>query len=192
MVYRYAGSSEHVYFHFRHDSSTPQVTMPMVFDLGTHYGEFDDRARRAVGTAGLHPPAASAAVWALLWDSYALCQTQSTVDSLGNHPLVAITIRHIEQRLGGTITVAQLCKEVGVSNGYLTRLFQEQLGTSVSEYIRLRRLQQARHLLTSTTLPIKVIARSVGVPDLQQFNRFIHLGLGAGPREFRRQRGSAR
>jgi methylphosphotriester-DNA--protein-cysteine methyltransferase len=55
----------------------------------------------------------------------------------------------------------------------------------VSEYIRRRRADRAEHLLRSTTLPIKVIARSVGVPNLQRFNRLMNETKGAGPRIIR-------
>ena len=61
---------------------------------------------------------------------------------------------------------------------------------SVLGYVRSRRSQHAEDLLMSTTLPIKAIARAVGVPDLQQFNRLMRDSKGLCPRAIR-ERASA-
>ena len=185
MGYRYDGTSEHVYFHFQPENSISSVEIPMILDLGIHYDVMDARARLAVGRSANNPSFATAALWTLLWDVAELNQESFDADRANGHPLVNMAIRHIEQQLSSQFSVSQLCSEVGVSYGYLTRLFKMWLGMPVSEYIRQRRANQAEHLLRSTTLPIKVIARTVGVPDLQQFNRLIHREKGAGPREIR-------
>ncbi|AIE83674.1 Transcriptional regulator, AraC family [Fimbriimonas ginsengisoli Gsoil 348] len=181
MVYRYIGPSEHVYFHFKHDVGLRMVEVPVVFDLGDHYESMDIRARQAVGLGASNLTYATSALWTLLWESASL--GDDTADN--GHPLVNMAIRHIEQRLSGPLSVSQLCSEVGVSYGYLTRLFKVWLGLPVSDYVRRRRADQAEHLLRSTTLPIKTIAKTVGVPDLQQFNRLIHREKGASPRAIR-------
>lgn len=185
MVYRYSGPSEHVYFHFKPGSMGKAIEIPMVIPLGMHYESMDARARHAAGLAGQYPAYATATLWSLLWEladpGFHGVDRQLT----DTHPLVNAAVRHIEQRLSGPISVEQLCVEVGVSYGYLTRLFKVWLGVPVSEYVSRRRAEQAEHLLTSTTLPIKVIARTIGVPDLQQFNRLMHRVKGASPRNIR-------
>lgn len=185
MVYRYVGPSEHVYFHFQTQPSATPVGVPLVLDLQEQYESMDARARHAVGCGSVHHPLATSILWSLLWESVELGAGRSSDQPHQGHPLVNLAIRHIEQRLGGRLTVAQLCTEVGVSYGYLTRLFRAWVGVPVSDYVRQRRADQAEHLLTSTTLPIKVIARTVGVPDLQQFNRLMNDVKGAGPRSLR-------
>lgn len=184
MVYRYAGASEHVYFHLRCETAEPCVEIPMVMDLGSDFAEMDSRARRAVAGTSRDTPFARATVWSLLCE-LAERERLTGASPHARHPTVETAIRHIEQRLAGHFTVAQLCEEVGVSYGYLGRLFKRHLGVSVLEHIRFRRADHAEHLLTSTNLPIKVIAHAVGVPDLQQFNRLIRTTKGASPRKLR-------
>lgn len=185
MVYRYEGASEHVYFHFQADDVEPKVEFEQVFDLGDHYAEMDRRARQAIERKTIDSALATATLWSLLCEIAVLQRPGQGNQNLVGHPKIAVAVRHIEQNLSRHLTVAQLCREVGVSDGYLSRLFSEHLGQSVLSYIRSRRAEQAEHLLRATTLPIKTIARYVGVPDLQQFNRLIHQLKGASPREIR-------
>ncbi len=185
MVYRYKGPSEHVYFHFRDPGGELLTEFATIFDLGEHYNSMDDRARKAVGRTLLDAAYPVATLWSLL------CEASDHQAHLGESPhgnaIVAAAIRHIEQRLAEPLSVAQLCVEVGVSYGYVTRLFKHHLGLSVMEYVRTRRANQAEHLIRSTTLPIKTIARNVGVPDLGQFNRLMRQMKGLSPRSIRRQ-----
>ncbi|HLO98823.1 MAG TPA: AraC family transcriptional regulator [Fimbriimonas sp.] len=181
MTYKYSGSSEHVYFHFKPIIGSHTYEVPMVFDLRERYQEFNSRARSAVELGGRLSGLASAHLWSLLWDSTIPEGDHSRSKSAYGHPAVEMATRHIEQRLGTRLSVAELCKEVGVSYGYLTRLFTAHVGVSVSDYVRKRRADEAEHLLRSTTLPIKVIARTVGLPDLQRFNRLMHTAKGMSP-----------
>ncbi len=184
-VYRYSGTSEHVYFHFRLSDGEPTVELPMVVDLGDSYAAMDERARRAVGRSTHDTAYPRAALWALLCELAEGEQQGASVCPATCHPIVETAVNHIEQRLAGPLTVARLCEEVGVSYGYLGRLFKIWLGCSVLGHVRARRAEHAEHLIVSTTLPIKVVARAVGVPDLQQFNRRMRQVKGASPRAIR-------
>lgn len=188
MVYRYFGPSEHVYFHFKTDLGGRALALPMTLSLGSHYDSMDRRARDAVKRARTDPSYSVAVLWTLLWE-YADLSTGKSEASLSTHnPLISMAVQHIEQCLALPFSVATLSQEIGVSNGYLTRLFHRELGLSVSNYIRRRRAEQALHLLTSTNMPIKAIARSIGVPQLTQFNRLLKNAYGEGPRAIRSMR----
>jgi transcriptional regulator GlxA family with amidase domain len=75
-----------------------------------------------------------------------------------------------------------------VSHNHLTRLFRAETGSTVVGYVQARRMARARHLLTSSTLPIPAVAASVGIPDLQAFNKTCRRERGASPRAIRSQR----
>ena len=185
MRYRYRGPSEHVYFHFRPAHGSPNADVAMIVDLGDHYSEMDRRARQSVIGSGIRSEFPTATLWSLLWEVVDLDRTHGRNRDLYGHPTVTAAINHIEQRLSKSLRVGQLCDEVGVSYGYLSRLFSRYLGVSVLEYVRSRRADRAEHLIRSTTLPIKTIAAYVGVPDLRQFNRLMHQTKGASPRAIR-------
>jgi transcriptional regulator GlxA family with amidase domain len=67
----------------------------------------------------------------------------------------------------------------------LVRLFRRHLETTPVAYIRKRRAEHAKHLLIHTTLPMKSIARQIGLTDLQQFNKLLRKTLGRSPRAIR-------
>jgi AraC family transcriptional regulator len=52
-------------------------------------------------------------------------------------------------------------------------------------WIRQRRMARSRHLLTATTMSIPAVAASVGINDLQAFNKACRRELGASPRAVR-------
>ena len=56
---------------------------------------------------------------------------------------------------------------------------------TVVAYVRLRRMARARHLLVSSTLSIPAVAASVGITDLQAFNKACRRELGGSPRAVR-------
>ena len=101
------------------------------------------------------------------------------------HPAVAAAIAYIEANLARPLTVPALARAAGVSHNHLTRLFGSETGTTVVAYIRERRMARARHLLVSSTLSIPAVAASVGIPDLQAFNKACHRELGGSPRAVR-------
>lgn len=186
MVYHYEGPSDHVYWHFRPSVGEQTVGIPMVIDLGERYLEMDERARRAAAEISVRTPLARATLWALLCEVAEMASGEKLLARPSRPPIVELALRHIEQRISGQISVALLCEELGVSYGYLGRLFKSCLGRTVLEHVRYRRAEQAHHLIVSTTLPLKVIARAVGVPNLQQFNRLMHEMKGISPRALRR------
>jgi len=67
--------------------------------------------------------------------------------------------------------VPEIAAATGFSHNHLTRLFRAETGDTVVGYLRRRRLDRARHLLRETTMAIPAIAASVGIADLQAFNK---------------------
>jgi transcriptional regulator GlxA family with amidase domain len=106
-------------------------------------------------------------------------------DGLSGHPAVAAAIAYIEANLAQPLTIPALARMAGVSHNHLTRLFHAETGLTVIAYIRGRRMARARHLLVSSTLSIPAVAASVGIPDLQAFNKACRRELGGSPRTVR-------
>jgi transcriptional regulator GlxA family with amidase domain len=78
-----------------------------------------------------------------------------------------------------------VARAAGVSHNHLTRLFRAETGLPVVGWIRQRRMARARHLLTATTMSIPAVAASVGINDLQAFNKACRRELGGSPRAVR-------
>jgi AraC-like DNA-binding protein len=178
---RYEGISVHIYVHFR--ASGDSVLVPAVQDLEDRYDEIYRRLYGVHGKLELQPARVNACVWDVLW-SLTDPNRNDKGDGIG-HPAVMAAVERISKRLSGPISVEALADEVGVSTSYLSKLFHATYGETVIAYIRRQRLERARHLLERSKLPIKAIAISVGIPDLQHFNKAVRAKFGVSPRNLR-------
>lgn len=88
-------------------------------------------------------------------------------------------------RLPGDI--ATYAAEAGISENYLSRLVKHSTGRSIGAWIDIVRIQRAKRLLSSTTLPIIDIAASVGVEDQSYFSRLFKKETGMTPTAFRKK-----
>jgi AraC family transcriptional regulator len=177
--FRYRGRSEHLYAHLRIPVAGSPRTVPVVQDAGAEIPALSDLLQQAVSSWTSAPERSAAEVWTALWRIAGLSVAAPP------HTAVASALACIESGLAGPLTVSGVAEAAGVSHNHLTRLFREHAGTTVIAYIRRRRLDRARHLLRESTLPIAAIAASVGIPDLQAFNKACRRELGASPRTIR-------
>jgi methylphosphotriester-DNA--protein-cysteine methyltransferase len=182
--YRYRGRSEHLYVHLRLSSSGTARSVPVIQDAGPELPLLTAQLRQALAVWPNTAARAAAEVWAALWRVVHLAPP-TTRETQVAHPAVAAAVALIETRLAEPLTVSGIAKAAGVSHNHLTRLFRAALGETVVGYIRARRMERARHFLRATTLTIPAVAASVGIPDLQAFNKACRRELGAAPRSIR-------
>lgn len=180
--YRYRGRSEHLYVHLRPSTrGTPHV-LPLVQEAGTAAPALAELLRRAVAVASDAPVQAAAEVWAALWRTARLRPNESRG---GGHPALAAAFAYIEQRLPRPLAVPEIAAAARVSHNHLTRLIKAETGMTVVAYVRNRRLARAEHLLRESTLSIAAVAASIGIPNLQAFNKACRQELGSSPRAIR-------
>lgn len=183
----YRGRSEHLFAHFRTPAVGEPVQVPVVQDAGGVAPLLSDLLRNAVEAAG-GSARVPAEVWAALWRAAQLPRPAER----DPHSAVASALAHIEANLARPLSVPELARVAGVSHNHLTRLFRAETGMTVVACIRQRRMAMARHLLTSSTLSIPAVAATVGVTDLQAFNKLCRRELGASPRAVRAGSGKPR
>ncbi|MFC7620365.1 AraC family transcriptional regulator [Microlunatus sp. GCM10028923] len=181
MEFRYRGPSEHVFAHLRLPRAGRTMSAPIMQDLGDEAGSVRDRL-----TAIVVAPAArrSAELWSLLWRA----STGPAGPDPGagpDHPAVAAAVAYLEANLARRITVERVAAAALVSASHLNRLFRTRFGIGVAGYVRRRRADQVEHLLRDTTQSISSVAASIGISDLQTFNKFCRARLGASPRQLR-------
>ncbi|WP_030238061.1 AraC family transcriptional regulator [Streptomyces sp. NRRL S-350] len=182
--YRYRGRSEHIYVHLRLGTTGAPRSIPVLQDTGAELPLLEQHFRQALAAWPDAPARATAEVWAALW-RIAHLTPPGARSPRGRHPAVTAAVALIEARLAEPLTVPDIAKASGVSHNHLTRLFRATVGETVVGYLRARRMERARHFLQATTLSIPAIAASVGIPDLQAFNKACRRELGASPRSIR-------
>jgi len=91
----------------------------------------------------------------------------------------------VAERLDKPLGVSELAGEAGMSARTLTRVFVREFGETPAALVRRLRLEEARRLLEQTALPLKAVARRVGVGDESTLWRLFDRGLGVTPAEYR-------
>ena len=175
-----------VHFETVESGKEPTVTLPLHLRLG---GASSPARERMAHIAQLHARAgesrtaaasASLALQALLlW----LVERASPVAIGSTAAERAAAI--LDQRFSEPLSVPQIAREVGRSQGHLARQFRARYGTTIPHRLLERRVAHARYLLESTDLPIWRVAERVGIPDQQYFNKTVRRLLGASPSAIR-------
>lgn len=100
-------------------------------------------------------------------------------------PLVRKAITYIRIHLADQLTLARIAKGIRVSPSYLSRLFNQETGDSISNFITKARVEKAAGLLSLSGMSIQNIAFYVGFGDLNYFSRCFKKYKRMTPTEFR-------
>lgn len=79
--------------------------------------------------------------------------------------------QYIQDNLDKPLLCSDIAKAVYLSPDYITRLFQKEKGISLKEYITQEKMNAARDLILTTSLPISLIAAKVGYDNFSHFSK---------------------
>jgi len=92
---------------------------------------------------------------------------------------------YIATNIAADLSLPRLAEVVHLNPGYLSRLYIQTTGTSISDYINLSRLDEAKRLLNTTSFKIYEIAQMVGYDSALSFIRFFKKQMDMTPQEYR-------
>ncbi len=101
--------------------------------------------------------------------------------------VVAEAMRFMWDHLNHDFSVEQIAEAVGLSASQLQRRFQKALGRSIVQELLRKRLDEAKHLLRSTDLPIADIAPKLGFHSATYMHRTFRRSFGVTPAQYRRK-----
>ena len=96
-----------------------------------------------------------------------------------------LAVRYIHDNLYLPLRAEHVARHAGVSLRQLTRVFRRNTGKSFYQYLIDLRMEKARTLLRSKTLPIAEVGERVGYPDVHHFTRVFHARVGMPPAAYR-------
>lgn len=102
-----------------------------------------------------------------------------------NDPITR-AIRYMNRNLCEQISVQTVAEAVNLSPSYFSRQFKSRTGYSPYEYIVLRRIDRAKHMLSSTQLSVKEIAYATGYNSEEHFIHSFQKNVGIPPGMFRK------
>lgn len=96
---------------------------------------------------------------------------------------------YVADHMEGDLSLTAIADAVHFHPVYLSRIYKEQAGVSLSDYIASQRLDIACALLRTTSAPISAVARSTGFTSANYFSRWFRKKTGMPPQEYRDSRG---
>lgn len=96
-------------------------------------------------------------------------------------------LKYIENNYMNRITIAEIAKEVNLSQSHFMKFFKNVMGTSFIDYLNEYRLTMASRLLLSSDSSILDIAAEVGYDNLSYFNRTFKKRFGQTPSAYRKR-----
>jgi AraC-like DNA-binding protein len=97
----------------------------------------------------------------------------------------------MHENLAEQLTLEEMARTAMFSKFHFTRLFQRVTGISPGRFLAAVRLQQAKRLLTSTSLSVTEITHRVGYSSVGTFSSRFSSSVGVSPRTYRRRGGVA-
>lgn len=94
-------------------------------------------------------------------------------------------VTFIESDLAADLRTGALARRAGLSTRHLTRLFEEQLGSTPSRYVRAARARAAARLLESTRLPLTAVAHRCGFSSTETLRQAFLDQFGTSPSGYR-------
>ena len=100
-------------------------------------------------------------------------------------PAVQKTIVTVDSDLTADLSLNALSALNNVSAGYLSTLFKNETGQTLTEFVNRRRIKMAKKLLKTTNLQVQTIAQHCGILDVQYFTKLFKKYEGKTPKEYR-------
>jgi AraC-like DNA-binding protein len=98
-----------------------------------------------------------------------------------------IIMQWIEKHYAEEVCLDDLSVALHLSKFYVSRVFSQETGSSITDYLTTRRIKQACRLLQTTMLPIERIGIEIGYPNASYFIRLFKLVVGMTPLKYRKE-----
>lgn len=102
-------------------------------------------------------------------------------------PAISLVQSHIALHFRETLTLDSLSTLSGLNPQYLSTLYRQETGQTITQHIKSLRILAAQSLLRSTQLSVDQIAQQVGYEDFRYFSRVFQQVTGKTPSGYRKE-----
>lgn len=103
-------------------------------------------------------------------------------------PLIQKVINEINLHLDSTLSLKTLAAQCYISPSYLSNVFKQETGQTLTDYISRRRMERAARLLLTTNARVAIVAEEVGILDVNYFTKMFKSATGQTPTAYRRDK----
>ncbi|NBD24993.1 response regulator [Paenibacillus glycinis] len=93
--------------------------------------------------------------------------------------------RYVEEHIEGDLSLNRLAEHVYLTPFYLSRLYKQKTGHTISDHITRTRIERAKRLLGESTLKIHEVGMRIGYDSASYFTRFFKKTTLLTPQEYR-------
>lgn len=97
-----------------------------------------------------------------------------------------VIMEWIEGHYSEVFELDRLAEEMHLSKAYISRVFQRETGSNITDYIAARRMKEACRLLQTTDLSIRMIGERVGLASPSYFISTFKKEVGSTPYKYKR------
>jgi LacI family transcriptional regulator len=161
-------------------SSVAQAARRVGYEAARLLDELLEQRRTRSGAAWL-----AATPTRLVVPPVSVVARRSTDTMAVGDPVIANAIRSIRERATRGLTIAELVTESRLSRWQLEERFRRAVGRSIHDDILRVRLEEARRLVTTTTLPMKSITPRAGLRSVAYMTTLFRRHFGMPPAAMR-------
>ncbi|MGO4374870.1 helix-turn-helix domain-containing protein, partial [Paenibacillus sp. MCAF20] len=127
-----------------------------------------------------------------IWVRHAIHRATNQADAFKETGSIVEKIkRFIAMNIDQDLSREIIAEQVYMNPSYLSKFFKKETGYSLSDYVLVERIKQAKELLTQTNVSISTIAASVGYTHFSHFSKIFKKYAGICPTEYRSQFGKS-
>lgn len=98
-----------------------------------------------------------------------------------DHDYLDAALQIMQSRFPHPLSIEQVCRKLGLSRSYFTRIFKQAFGVPPLRYYLKLRLDNAKHLLEDGNVKVKDVAATLGFEDELYFSRLFKKWYGVSP-----------
>lgn len=117
--------------------------------------------------------------------SYCACIQNYSLEKYS--PLIRRVISYIQLNYQEQLSLRQLAKHCHVNANYLSELFREETGMTLTAYINRYRVERSIPMLKYSEMRIAKISETIGFSDENYYSRIFKNQLGVSPKKYRQQ-----
>lgn len=145
-----------------------------------------DYLLKPVSSEGLAASLSSAIAYRRLLDAQHQASRQPA-PAADEDEVVAQVKAYVHTHLRETISRTDIARKVYLHPDYLSHIFHDRTGTTLSDFILQERVEQAKRLLEANQLSITEVGETVGFSNSSYFGKMFRKYVGCTPKDYRRQ-----
>ncbi|MCU6709671.1 AraC family transcriptional regulator [Paenibacillus sp. J5C_2022] len=93
--------------------------------------------------------------------------------------------RYVQANIAGDLSLTRIGEVVGHSSAYVSRLYKNNTGMNISDYINELKINKAKEMLVESSFRIQDISKLLGFDNDRYFYRYFKKATNMTPQEYR-------